>query len=106
MHDVIKNHSLQLTLSLVPSLVLEVWTSERGYDHRKVGRKVAQIQAVLARRCASIGELQEHLLRAGWQRGVAQWGVLGDGGQWAAVAGFGGALPDRQRRQQKQATKE
>jgi hypothetical protein len=28
------------------------------------------------------------LLKAGWQRGVAQWGVLGQGGQWAAVAGF------------------
>jgi hypothetical protein len=26
-------------------------------------------------------------LRAGWQRGVAQWGVLGEGGDWAAVAG-------------------
>ena len=57
-----------------------------------MGRKVSQIQAVLARRCSSIGELQQHLLRAGWQRGVAQWGVLGEGGQWAAVAGFDGAM--------------
>jgi hypothetical protein len=57
-----------------------------------VGQKVSQIQAVLARRCASIGELQQHLLRAGWQRGVAQWGVLGQGGQWAAVAGFDGTI--------------
>jgi hypothetical protein len=32
--------------------------------------------------------LQQHLLRAGWQRGVAQWGCLGEGGHWAAVAGF------------------
>lgn len=41
----------------------------------------------MARRCAAIGELQQHLLRAGWQRGVAQWGVLGQGGQWATVQG-------------------
>lgn len=46
-----------------------------------MGQKISQIQAVLARRCATIGELQEHLLRAGWRRGVAQWGVLGQGGQ-------------------------
>ena len=44
------------------------------YDHSSVGVKVAQIQAVLARRIGVIGELQQHLLRAGWQRGVAQWG--------------------------------
>lgn len=47
-----------------------------------VGQKVSQIQAVLARRCATIGELQEHLLRAGWRRkGIAKWGVLGQGEQ-------------------------
>lgn len=57
-----------------------------------MGRKVSQIQAVLARRCSTIGELQQHLLRAGWQRGVAQWGVLGEGGQWAQVAGCDGAM--------------
>ena len=51
-----------------------------------------QIQAVLARRCSAIGELQQHLWRAGWQTGVAQWGVLGQGGQWAAVAGFDGEM--------------
>ena len=44
------------------------------YDHSSVGVKVSQIQAVLARRIGVIGELQQHLLRAGWQRGVAQWG--------------------------------
>jgi hypothetical protein len=71
-----------------------VWFSEEGYNHQVVGQKVSQIQAVLARRCASIGELQQHLLRAGWQRGVAQWGVLGQGGQWAAVAGFDGSSQD------------
>lgn len=65
-----------------------VWTSETGYNHQNVGRKVSQIQAVLARRCYAIGELQEHLLKAGWQSGVAQWGALG----WAAVAGFDGAM--------------
>lgn len=54
---------------------------------------MAQIQAVLARRCAAIGDLQQHLLRAGWQRGVAQWGVLGEGGEWATVAGFDGSMP-------------
>lgn len=51
-----------------------VWTSEHGYNHQEIGRKVSQIQAVLARRCAAVGELQQHLLRAGWHRGVAQWG--------------------------------
>jgi hypothetical protein len=58
-----------------------------------VGQKVSQIQAVLARRCASIGELQQHLWRAGWQQGVAQWGVIGEGtGKWATVVGGDGAL--------------
>lgn len=71
-----------------------VWTSDEGYKHKSLGQKVAQIQAVLARRLSNIGELQQHLLRAGWQKGVAQWGVLGQGGQWAAVAGFDGSLPD------------
>ena len=69
-----------------------VWLSGDGYNHQVVGRKVSQIQAVLARRCASIGQLQEHLLRAGWQRGVQQWGVLGQGGQWATVAGGDGKM--------------
>lgn len=62
-----------------------VWFSSNGYNHQKIGQKVSQIQAVLARRCAVIGELQQHLLRAGWQRGVAQWGVLGQGGLWTAI---------------------
>jgi len=43
------------------------------------GKKIGQIQAVLARRCAVIGELQQHLWRASWQGGVANWGVLGGG---------------------------
>ena len=64
-----------------------MWSSRHGYNHQVIGQKVAQIQAVLARRCAAIGELQQHLLRAGWQRGVAQWGVLGQGGQWDTVQG-------------------
>lgn len=68
------------------------WFSEEGYQHQKVGQKVSQIQAVLARRCATIGDLQSHLLRAGWQRGVAQWGVLGEGGEWATVAGGDGRM--------------
>jgi hypothetical protein len=76
---------------------IAVWCSKDGYDHKIVGQKVSQIQAVLARRCASIGELQQHLLRAGWQQGVAQWGVLGQGGQWAAVSGFDGAMADNAR---------
>jgi len=71
-----------------------VWLSPTGYNHQLVGLRVSQIQAVLARRCAAIGELQEHLLRAAWQKGVAQWGVLGQGGQWAAVAGFDGVMGD------------
>ena len=71
-----------------------VWFSSQGYNHNKIGQCVSQIQAVLARRCAAIGELQQHLLRAGWQKGVAQWGVLGQGGEWANVAGADGAIPD------------
>jgi hypothetical protein len=47
-----------------------------GYNHQEIGRKVSQLQAVLARRCAAVGELQQHLLRAGWHRGVAQWGGM------------------------------
>jgi len=66
--------------------IIPVWLSPNGYNHQLVGHKVAQIQAILARRCTAIGELQQHLLRAGWQRGVAQWGVLGRG-QWATVQG-------------------
>lgn len=50
---------------------------------------MAQLQAVLARRCAAIGELQEHLLRAGWQQGVAQWGVLD---QFQTVSGVDGSI--------------
>jgi hypothetical protein len=69
-----------------------VWMSEEGYSHQAVGQKVSQIQAVLVRRCAAIGELQQHLLRARWQRGVAQWGFLGQG--WAAVAGFDGSIEE------------
>lgn len=58
------------------------------YNHQKIGTTVGQLQAVLARRCANIGELQQRLLQAGWREGVAQWGVLGGGHSWAAVAGF------------------
>lgn len=80
-----------------------VWASAEGYNHRSVGNQVAQIQAVLARRCAAIGELQEHLLRAGWQRGVAQWGVLGQGAQWAPVApGIDGSMAADEQQQQQQ----
>jgi hypothetical protein len=74
-----------------------VWLSPDGYNHSLVGQRVSQIQAVLARRCNAIGELQQHLLRAGWQKGVAQWGVLGQGGQWANVAGADGAIEEEPR---------
>lgn len=76
-----------------PSLWRSVWFSEEGYQHQLVGQKVSQIQAVMARRCVTIGDLQQHLLRSGWQQGVAKWGVLGDGGDFAAVAGFDGRMP-------------
>jgi hypothetical protein len=58
--------------------------------HVEAGKKVGQIQAVLARRCAVIGELQQHLWRACWQGGVANWGVLGGGvgGEWTSVRPF------------------
>lgn len=61
-----------------------------------IGQKVSQIQAVLARRCVTIGDLQQHLLRAGWQQGVARWGVLGDGGDFATVTGFDGRMPSQE----------
>ena len=57
--------------------------------HAIVEKNVSQLQAVLARRCSSIGELQQHLWRAGWQSGVAQWGILGQGSEFAAVIGGG-----------------
>ncbi len=60
-------HPLLARLELYPS----------GQKYTSIGNLKSQIQAVLARRCAAIGELQQHLLRAGWSRGVAQWGVLG-----------------------------
>lgn len=59
-----------------------------------MGQKVSHVQAVLARRVAAIGELQQHLLRAAWQKGVASWAVLGEGGQWTAVAGFDGRISE------------
>ena len=63
-----------------------VWFSDKGYSPYSAGKKVSQIQAVLARRCAVIGEIQQHLWRANWQRGVAEWGMLGHGqGEWTAV---------------------
>jgi len=63
-----------------------VWFSGKGYSPYSAGKKVSQIQAVLARRCAVIGEIQQHLWRANWQRGVAEWGMLGHGqGEWASV---------------------
>uniref|UniRef100_A0A7S2LGP4 Uncharacterized protein n=1 Tax=Leptocylindrus danicus TaxID=163516 RepID=A0A7S2LGP4_9STRA len=73
-----------------PGIIL----SEKGYNHAHTGLKVSQIQAVLARRCAAVGELQQHLLRAGWTRGVAQWGVLGQGEQWVKT-GADGFMEDR-----------
>ena len=60
-------HPLLAKIELYPS----------GQKYTSIGNLKSQIQAVLARRCAAIGELQQHLLRAGWSRGVAQWGVLG-----------------------------
>ena len=66
-----------------------------GYNHAvMVGQRVSQIQAVLARRLSVIGELQDHLLRSGWQRGVAQWSFLGEGGNWIAVDGTDGRMLD------------
>ena len=70
--------SLVFSQLLLPTylfvLCIIVWTTGQGYNHQEIGRKVSQIQAVLARRCAAVGELQQHLLGAGWHRGVAQWG--------------------------------
>lgn len=76
---------------LIDTHQFTVWASDTGYRHRMVGERVAQLQAVLARRCAAVGELQVHLLRAGGAQGVAQWGVLE---QWATVAGVDGSIMD------------
>mmetsp|Transcript_14324 Transcript_14324/g.21697 ORF Transcript_14324/g.21697 Transcript_14324/m.21697 type:complete len:833 (+) Transcript_14324:561-3059(+) len=67
----------------------------KNEGHFTAGQNVSQLQAVLARRCSSIGELQQHLWRAGWQSGIAQWGVLGQ--EFAAV--IGGQGIDEQNRQ-------
>ena len=44
-----------------------VWFSENGYIPHMAGKKVSQLQALLARRCAVIDELQQHLWRANWR---------------------------------------
>lgn len=67
----------------------------REDHHAIIGQKISQLQAVLARRCSSIGELQQQIWRAGWQSGVEQWGILGQG-EWAAVVGLHGELEDNQ----------
>jgi hypothetical protein len=64
--------------------------------HHIAGQNVSQLQAVLARRCSSIGELQQHLWRAGWQSGVAQWGILGQGSEFAPVIGGHSDIIDEQ----------
>lgn len=69
-------------LEFAPNLI----RNNENNHHAIIGNKVSQLQAVLARRCSSIGELQQHLWRAGWQSGVENWGILSDG-QWHAVAG-------------------
>ena len=57
---------------------------------------MGQIQAVLARRCASVGEIQQHIWRATWTKGVANWGMLGslNGGEWVSVVGGDGGMDD------------
>ena len=57
------NQSDGTTFSRFISAFLLVWTSPGGYNHSHTGQKVAQIQVVLARRCAVIGELQQHLFQ-------------------------------------------
>ncbi|KAL7483120.1 hypothetical protein ACHAW6_008773 [Cyclotella cf. meneghiniana] len=73
-----------------------VWMSRAGHSPYEAARKMSQIQAVLARRCASIGEMQQHLWRASWTKGVADWGMLGTltGGEWVAVVGGDGGMDD------------
>ena len=70
--------------------VKEGYTTSPPPPHLAAGKKVSQIQVVLARRCAVIGELQQHLWRASWQKGVAGWGMLGGGvgGEWTSVVRF------------------
>mmetsp|Transcript_6149 Transcript_6149/g.11655 ORF Transcript_6149/g.11655 Transcript_6149/m.11655 type:complete len:1002 (+) Transcript_6149:305-3310(+) len=70
-----------------------LWRQNDVDHHAVVGEKVSQLQAVLARRCSSIGQLQQHLWRAGWQSGVENWGILGQG-EWAAVVGNHGSMSD------------
>lgn len=83
-----------------------VWFSEEGYSHQSIAEKISQIQAVLARRVAAIGELQQQLLRAAWQKGVASWIVLGGHGEWAAVAGFDGEMKTETMDEERTPTKE
>ncbi len=71
------------------------WFSKEIHSHAEVGQKVSQLQAVLARRCSSIGQLQQHLWRAGWSSGVERWGILGQG-EWAAVVGGHGLIDENQ----------
>lgn len=56
---------------------------------------MSQIQAVLARRCASVGDIQQHIWRA-TSRHVANWGMLGslNGGEWVSVVGGDGGMDD------------
>ena len=68
-----------------------VWFSEEGYSPYTAGKKVSQIQAVIARRCAAIGEIQQQLLRSPATSGVGEWGMLGRG-EWTAVIGEVGGL--------------
>jgi len=74
----------------------KVWISAEGHSPYEAARKMSQIQAVLARRCASIGEIQQHLWRATWTKGVANWGMLGTltGGEWVSVVGGDGEMDD------------
>jgi len=78
-------------LEFAPKLLA---TKDEG--HAIAGEKVSQLQAILARRCSNIGELQQHLWRAGWQSGVAQWGILGGGSEFAAVIGGLGDTEEQQ----------
>ena len=86
-------------LEFAPRLL---FTKDEG--HLIAGQNVSQLQAVLARRCSSIGELQQHLWRAGWQSGVAQWGILGQGSEFAAVIGGGHGETEEQSYHQHQET--
>uniref|UniRef100_A0A7S3QA01 Uncharacterized protein n=2 Tax=Chaetoceros debilis TaxID=122233 RepID=A0A7S3QA01_9STRA len=93
LHDALKFWTERLERPILYYLEFGPKVLTSSEDYHFIGQRVSQLQAVLARRCSCIGELQQHLWRAGWQSGVSQWGILGQG-EWDAVVGSNGEIAD------------